>query len=61
MKAKLDKWESYTDAAGRRHWRWLDDQRQVEINPRAETGPRAKIGLPQAPQPRRVPMRTTDK
>ncbi len=22
MNAKTDKWESYTDRAGRRHWRW---------------------------------------
>ena len=22
MNAKKDKWESYTDKAGRRHWRW---------------------------------------
>jgi hypothetical protein len=22
MNAKTDKWESYTDKAGRRHWRW---------------------------------------
>ena len=22
MNAKTEKWESYTDKAGRRHWRW---------------------------------------
>jgi hypothetical protein len=22
MNAKADKWESYTDKAGRQHWRW---------------------------------------
>jgi hypothetical protein len=22
MNAKTDRWESYTDKAGRRHWRW---------------------------------------
>ena len=22
MNAKTDRWESYTDRAGRRHWRW---------------------------------------
>ena len=22
MNAKIDKWESYTDKTGRRHWRW---------------------------------------
>jgi hypothetical protein len=29
MNAKTDKWESYTDAAGRRHWRWPATQQGI--------------------------------
>jgi len=60
MSLKLDKWESYTDAVGRRHWRWPPSERQAEINPRAESGPRQKIGLPQPSLPRRSPARPND-
>ncbi len=34
MNAKTDKWESYTDAAGRRHWRWPATEQKVAASRR---------------------------
>jgi len=61
MNAKYNKWESYTDQAGRRHWRLPALDRQTEVNPRAESGPRERIGLPQPPRPQYSPVRSKDK
>jgi hypothetical protein len=49
MNAKTDGWESYTDAVGRRHWRWpAAAERQLKADGAApEHGPRKKIGLPE--------------
>jgi hypothetical protein len=33
MNAKTDKWESYTDKAGRRHWRWPAANEQLAVHP----------------------------
>lgn len=33
MNAKTDKWESYTDKAGRRHWRWPAANEQLAARP----------------------------
>jgi hypothetical protein len=47
MNAKTDGWESYTDKAGRRHWRWPAANRQLSAEgSRFDAGPRHKIGLP---------------
>jgi len=50
MNAKTDRWESYTDKAGRRHWRWPAsaepterDGRVVDLDLRQRTG----LPLPQ--------------
>jgi hypothetical protein len=50
MYVKPDKWESYTDTAGRRHWRWPAasapserDGRDVVADSRQRTG----LPLPQ--------------
>ncbi|MEP7084700.1 MAG: hypothetical protein ABI854_08185 [Betaproteobacteria bacterium] len=61
MNAKTDGWESYTDDTGRRHWRWPAIGRQMENNPRAEAGPRQKIGLPEPQQAQQSPQRPKGK
>ena len=45
MNAKTDRWESYTDKAGRRHWRWPAasaaserDGRDVDADSRQRAG-----------------------
>jgi hypothetical protein len=45
MNAKTDRWESYTDKAGRRHWRWpapsvpsARDGRDVDADSREYAG-----------------------
>ena len=50
MNAKRDRWESYTDKAGRQHWRWPAssvpserDGRDVDADFRQRTG----LPLPQ--------------
>ena len=50
MNAKTDRWEIYTDKAGRRHWRWPAngtpserDGRDVDV----DTRQRAGMPLPQ--------------
>ncbi len=51
MNAKTNRWESYVDSTGRRHWRWP-----------ALPGPAAAPGLPapraalSLPQPREAPL-----
>ena len=59
MNAKTDRWESYTDEVGRRHWRWPASEAQMGAGrPLTETGPRYLLGSPprqqqaqQAPAP----------
>ncbi len=43
MNAKTDRWETYTDKAGRRHWRWPASQRTVGTR-----RPRRRRGFPAA-------------
>ena len=45
MNAKTDRWESYTDKAGRRHWRWpaasvpsANDPRDVDADSQQYAG-----------------------
>ena len=58
MNAKTDGWESYTDPAGRRHWRWpaAADRQMRAGSAQAATGPRQKIGLPGQQQAQRSPV-----
>ena len=62
MNAKSDGWESYTDEAGRRHWRWPAENQSPAVNPQSEAGPRQFIGTPR-PQPTQyyAPMRLKGK
>ena len=52
MNAKTDGWESYTDKAGRRHWRWPASDRQLGARRprcRCRTAP-ARSALPRPQQ-----------
>ena len=60
MNARTDRWESYTDKAGRRHWRWPAtsvvaerDGRDVEVDSR----PRAGLPSPQRTSFALLPLR----
>ncbi len=45
MNAKTDRWEVYTDKAGRRHWRWPATNGQLGAGrPLSETGTRQTSG-----------------
>jgi hypothetical protein len=48
MNARTDGWESYTDPAGRRHWRWpaAAARPQEAGSTQADVRHRNKIGLP---------------
>jgi hypothetical protein len=47
MNAKTDRWESYTDEVGRRHWRWPASEAQRDASRMlAEAGPRYPLGSP---------------
>ena len=61
MNAKSDGWESYTDDTGRRHWRWPATNRQMEVSPRAESGPRQRISFPESQQQHHSPLRLKGK
>ena len=51
MNAKTDRWESYTDEVGRRHWRWPATSTQMgAASPLPESGSRYKFGVPQQQQ-----------
>jgi len=50
MNVKTDRWESYTDKTGRRHWRWPATSAAAERDGRdveADSRPRAGLPLPQ--------------
>jgi hypothetical protein len=50
MNVKMDRWESYTDKAGRRHWRWPAASAASERDGRgvdADFRPRAGLPSPQ--------------
>jgi hypothetical protein len=60
MNVKSDRWESYTDKAGRRHWRWPAanapterDGRDVDADSRRRTG----LPLPQQALLAALPVR----
>ena len=62
MNAKTDGWESYTDEAGRRHWRWPAAVSQREgDHPLADPGPRQQIGLPRQQMALQSPLRLKGK
>jgi hypothetical protein len=47
MNAKTDRWESYTDKAGRRHWRWPAASAPSERDGRdVEADSRQRAGMP---------------
>ena len=47
MNAKTDRWESYTDKTGRRHWRWPATNAVSERDGRdVEAASRQRTGLP---------------
>ncbi len=51
MNARTDRWESYTDKTGRRHWRWPATQAASERDGRdVDVASRQRAGLP-SPQP----------
>ena len=51
MNADKDRWESYTDKAGRRHWRWPATSAAAERSGRdAEADSRPRAGLPSPQQ-----------
>ena len=51
MNAKTDRWESYTDEVGRRHWRWPAAGEQMGAQrPLPESGARHTFGVPQQQQ-----------
>ena len=55
MNAKTDRWESYTDEVGRRHWRWpAADAQTGAVRPLPESGPRYSLGLPSRQQQAQV-------
>jgi hypothetical protein len=57
MNAKTDRWEFYTDEAGRRHWRWPATNPQMgATGPLRESGSRHKFGLPQQQLAQRAPL-----
>lgn len=63
MKAGTDGWESYTDRAGRRHWRWpaAADPLAAARSGVADAGPRKKIGWPGQQPARQWPLPPTGK
>jgi len=60
MNAKTDKWESYTDKAGRQHWRWpARGEGQMGADGRyVGTRQPEAVGLPRQFQTQAVPLRT---
>jgi len=47
MNPKLDRWESYTDKTGRRHWRWPAASAQAARDGRdAQPSPKPRAGAP---------------
>ena len=62
MNAKTDRWESYTDQVGRRHWRWPATNGQMgagSTHPDAGTHP--KFGLSRQQQAQVAPTPLKDK
>ena len=56
MNATKDRWESYTDKTGRRHWRWPALQVASERDGRdVDADSRQRAGLP-SPQQARLPL-----
>ena len=63
MNARTDGWESYTDPAGRRHWRWpaAGARPMGAGSTQAGGGSRNKIGLPAQPRASFAPRPLTGK
>lgn len=54
MNAKTDRWESYTDKTGRRHWRWPGTHAASERDGRdVDADSRQRSGLP---SPQQAPL-----
>jgi hypothetical protein len=57
MNAKADRWESYTDKAGRRHWRWPATNAASERDGRDVDGEfRQRTGSPMPQQASFAPL-----
>ena len=57
MNAKTDRWESYTDKAGRRHWRWPATSAASEHDvSNVDVDFRQRAGLPTPQQATFVPL-----
>jgi len=63
MNAKTDKWESYTDNAGRQHWRWPARGEGQKGADSSHVGTRQPggVGLPRQFQAQAVPLRSRGK
>ena len=55
MNAKTDKWESYTDKAGRQHWRWPAANEQLAAR-LVDAEQRHDAGLPRSQQADLLPQ-----
>jgi hypothetical protein len=57
MNVKTDRWESYTDKAGRRHWRWPASSAAPERDGRGvDEDSRPRAGLPSPRQAYFAPL-----
>jgi len=57
MNAKTDRWESYTDKTGRRHWRWPANNVPSERDGRdVDADSRQRAGLPSPQQAYFTPL-----
>ncbi len=54
MNAKTDKWESYTDKAGRQHWRWPAANVPIAARP-VDADDNHEVGLPRWQQAEALP------
>ncbi len=63
MNAKTDQWESYTDNAGRQHWRWpaRGDGQMGADSRYVGTRQPEKVGLPRQFLAQAVPLRPRGK
>jgi hypothetical protein len=60
MNAKTDRWESYTDKAGRQHWRWPAANEQLAVR-LVDAEQRHDAGLPRSQQADLLPQHNRGK
>ncbi len=58
MSSKTDRWESYTDKAGRQHWRWpATGEGQMGADGRTVDAQQPeRVGLPSQQQAQQIPL-----